>query len=92
MVGPEGLELIVNLLNSLSNTQYAQIVTVKATVESAGFDWMGLDIYRLDGRLLERRQFQRPLDHRIQLRTMHGLFNFRHAVVYELHVRHCGDI
>ena len=47
--------------------------------------------HRLDGRLLERRQFQRPLDHRIQLRTMHGLFNFRHAVVYELHVRHCGD-
>jgi hypothetical protein len=36
---PEGLELIVNLLNSLSNTQYAQIVTVKATVSSTGFGW-----------------------------------------------------
>jgi len=46
-VGPEGLELIVNLLNSLSNTQHAQIVTVKATVSSAGFGWTGLDIYRL---------------------------------------------
>ena len=43
MVGPEGLELIVNLLNSLSNTQHAQIVTVKATVKSAGFGWTGLD-------------------------------------------------
>ena len=38
MVGPEGLELIVNLLYSLSNTQHAQIVTVK----SAGFGWTGL--------------------------------------------------
>ena len=46
MVGPEGLELIVNLLNCLSNTQHAQIVTVKATVKSAGFDWTRLDCYR----------------------------------------------
>ncbi len=43
MVGPEGLKLIVNLLYSLSNTQHAQIVTVKLTVTSAGFGWMGLD-------------------------------------------------
>ena len=42
MVGPEGLELIVNPLNYLSNTQHAQIVTVKATVKSAGFGWTGL--------------------------------------------------
>ncbi len=46
MVGPEGLELIVNPLNYLSNTQHAQIVTVKATVKSAGFGWTGLDCYR----------------------------------------------
>ena len=45
MVGPEGLELIVNLLNSLSNTQHAQIVTVKAAAKSAGSGWTGLNLF-----------------------------------------------
>ena len=47
MVGPEGLELIVNLLNSLCNSQHLQIVTVKVTVRSAGFSWTELDTLRM---------------------------------------------
>ena len=44
MVGATGIELIDKLLNCQRYPQHIGKVTVKVTVKSAGFGWMGIDV------------------------------------------------